>query len=549
MLPVPGRRTLLLELDLTQPLVDSEPGDPLAWLRERRQHHFLPTLRALYEAGSDPHVAGLVAKIGPGLPWATMQELRLGVQAFRTSGKPAVAWAETFGEGAGETAAYVLASAFDQIWLQPGGSLGLLGVGIETTFLRGALDKLGVLPEFEQRGEYKNAPDQLLRTEYSQAHREALDRLAESIASQAVEQVAAGRKLAEAQVRDLLDAGPHVATEAKALGLVDRLGFRDQVLAAVRAQVGEEGELLFADRWAPRRRLRMPRRGRVGLVTVRGTIVSGRSRAGLLGRQVGSDLVAAQLRAALDDDHIKAVVLRVDSPGGSAVASEVIWREVCRVREAGKPVVVSMGNVAASGGYFIACPADVILALPATLTGSIGVYGGKLVVRDLLERAGVTTGSVQRGERALMFSGRRRFTDAERARFAATIDAVYDDFVGKVAAGRGLAVAAAEELARGRVWTGHDALAVGLVDQFGGLREAVGVARVRAGLGEDAPLVPALHLSPLARLGRPRSSDDPRAWAMTSWPVLSGAAGLTELAAALGLPVDAALRMPDLRIR
>ena len=225
------------------------------------------------------------------------------------------------------------------------------------------------------------------------------------------------------------------------------------------------------------------------------------------------------------------------------MASDVIWREVVRLHESGKPVVVSMGDVAASGGYYIACPADVIVALPGTLTGSIGVFAGKLVVNGLLERAGLTRGTVQQGARALMYSFRQGFSEDERARFAVTIDAIYDDFVAKVAAGRKRPVAEIEAVARGRVWTGRDALEAGLVDELGGLRDAVRIARERAKLPEDAPVLSAIRIPPLARLSRPKNSEDPRTWVRTAWP------GLSDVAAALGLPSDAALRMPNITVR
>jgi protease-4 len=542
---LPGRRTpLLLELDLTELPVDPDPDDQLARLRNRGRRQLRPTLRALHDAAGDSRVVGLVAKVGGTLPWAAMQELRLGVQEFAASGKPTVAWAESFGEVA-DTAAYVLATAFDTIWLQPGGSIGLLGVSAETTFLGGAFEKLGVQAQFEQRHEYKNAVDTLTRTSFTEPHREALDTLTGSLYAEAVDRIAEGRTLAAERVRELVDTGPRTAVEARAAGLVDELGYRDQVYDAVRARVGAKTELLFADRWTPHRRpqLPLPKRGRVALVQARGTIVGGRTRRGLTGRQLGSDSVTAELRAALADEHVRAVVLRVDSPGGSAVASEAIWREVCRVRESGRPVVVSMGALAASGGYYIACPADVIVALPGTLTGSIGVFGGKLVLRDALDRVGLTTGAVQQGAHALMFSSRRGFAEDERERLAATVDAIYDDFVGKVAAGRDRPVTDIEAVARGRVWSGRDAVEIGLVDELGGLRDAVRIARERAGLPADAPVTPALKVPPLARLGKPRNSEDPRAAGTAAWP------GLAELAAALDLPAGLELRMPALRLR
>ncbi|HEX3199272.1 MAG TPA: signal peptide peptidase SppA [Propionibacteriaceae bacterium] len=543
----PGRRPqTLLELDLTEPLVAPELDDPFARLRARGRRLLRPTLRALHEAAEDRHVVGLIAKVGGMWPWATMQELRRGVQAFAASGKPTLAWAESFGEiGARDLAAYVLATSFGELWLQPGGGVGLLGVGIETPFVRGTLDRLGIEPQFEQRYEYKNAANVLVHKEFTSAHREALERLAESVFSDAVETIADARGLTHDQVRELIDTGPRTAPEAQAAGLVDRLGYRDQAYEAMRARTGSEAELLFADRWRPRRKIAPPphRRDHVALVEVRGGISSGRTRRSPMGRQAGSDTVSAQLRAAYDNDRARAVVLRVESPGGSALASEVIWREVWRLQESGKPVVVSMGDVAASGGYYIASPAEVIVALPATLTGSIGAVGGKLVVDGLLERLGVTTGSVQRGARALMYSPRRGFSEDERARFAATMDAIYDDFVGKVAAGRKRPVAEIEAVARGRVWTGRDALEAGLVDELGALRDAVRIARQRADLPEDAPVLGAIHIPPLARLSRPKNSEDPRTWIGTAWP------GLRDVAAALGLSADATLRMPDISLR
>jgi protease-4 len=475
-----------------------------------------------------------------------MQELRLGVQAFAASGKPTLAWAESFGEGsARDMAAYVLATAFGELWLQPGGGVGLLGVGIETTFVRGTLDRLGIEPQVEQRHEYKNAADLVLRSEYTPAHREALERLAESVFNEAVQTIADARGLDHDRVRELINTGPRTAAEARDVGLVDRLGYRDQVYDELRARTDGKPELLFADRWRPRRKLAPPphRRGHVAVVDVRGAIVTGRSRRSPMGRQAGSDTVSAQLRAAHDNDRAQAVVLRVESGGGSAVASEVIWREVFRLRDSGKAVVASMGNVAASGGYYIACPADVIVALPATLTGSIGVFGYKLVVDALLERVGLSKDTVQQGTRALMYSARKGFSEDERARFATIIDAIYDDFVAKVAAARKRPVAEIEAVARGRVWTGRDALEAGLVDELGGLRDAVRIARERANLPENAPVLGAIRIPPLARLSRPKNSEDPRTWAGAAWP------GLRDVAAALGLPADAALRMPHITLQ
>lgn len=542
---LPGQRPrLLLEVDLAAPPVEVDTADPLARLLARGRHQLRPVLRALHDAAADRAVVGLIARVGGPLPWAVMQELRLGVRAFAASGKPTLAWAESFGEGSGDMTAYVLATGFDEVWLQPGGGLGLLGVAVETTFVRGALDRLGIEPQLEQRYEFKNAADRFMRTGLTEAHRAALDRLAGSIFTNGAALIAEGRAMDVDRVRELADTGPRTAAQAQAAGLVDAVGYRDQAYAAMRTRVGTDVELLFADRWHPRRRPHAPARraDHVALVEVRGTIVSGRTR-GPTGRVVGSDSVGAALRAATTDERVRAVVLHVDSPGGSAVASDTIWREVCRVRDAGKPVVVSMGAAAASGGYYVACPADVIVALPSTLTGSIGVFGGKMVVRELFDHLGLTTGTVSRGARSLMYSARRGFNDDERERLAAMLDAIYDDFVVKVAQGRGRSVPEIEDIARGRVWTGSDGLGVGLVDQLGGLREAVRIARSRAGLPADAPVLQPLHVAPLARLGRAKNTEDPRAVLSTNLP------GVADLAVALGLTTASALRMPDITVR
>ncbi|SDJ04403.1 protease-4 [Frankineae bacterium MT45] len=543
------RSPVILELDLTSPPASPEPGDRLAGLLLRGRPQLSPTLRALHEAGEDRRVGGLIVKVGGHLPWALAHELRQGIRRFVAGGKPALAWAESFADGA-DMAAYLLAAACGEVWLQPGGGLGLLGVGIETTFVRGVLDRLGIEPQLEQRYEFKNAADRIMRTGYTDEHRLALDRLAESIFDSALEAIAADRSTPVAELRQLIDSGPRTATEAREAGLVDRLGYRDEAYAAIRAQVGADSELLFADRWRPRHRppsLPGRRRGHVALVEVRGGIASGRSRRSPLGSQTGSDSIAMALRSAARDEQAKAVVLRVDSPGGSAVASEVIWRAVCLLRDAGKPVIVSMGEAAASGGYYIACPADVIVAQPATLTGSIGVFGGKFVTRELRERIGFTSDSVQHGDRSLMFSSRRRFSEAELERLAAMIDAIYDDFVAKVAAGRSRPASEIEGLARGRVWTGADALGVGLVDELGGLRDAVRIARERGGLPDRAPVRHPVHVPALERLGRPKNSEDPRAQLGSRLPSLGGVT--RDLAAGLGLPMEIALRMPEISLR
>jgi protease-4 len=547
-MPPLRRPDVLLELDLTSAPIEVEPDDLLAKVRSRHRPRLRAVLRALHEAGDDRHVRGVVVKVGGAtLDWATMQELRAGLLAFRKSGKPTIAWAETFGEGGNGSADYVLATAASETWLQPTGELGLMGVAAETTFLRGALDKLGIEPQLDKRYESKNAADRVMRTEFTPEHREAVDRVVESTWEVAVEAVAAARALDPATVRTLAQRAPLSADEAKEAGMIDRLGYRDEVYSDVRERLGEHVQLLFADHWSPPRKptqLVKRHRESVALVEAHGEIVMGRSRNTPRGPLVGSSTVGAALRAARENDHMRAVLFRIDSPGGSAVASDTIWREVELTRKAGKPVVVSMAALAGSGGYYIACSADVIVAQPSTITGSIGVLGGKAVVTGLLDKIGLSTGAVEHGGSARMFSLRRGFSDDERVRLGAMLDRIYRDFVQKVADGRRMSYDDVHAIARGRIWSGADAAGNGLVDSLGGIRDAADIARQSAGLRADAPLRPAVHVSPMDRLRRPRSSDDPRAAAAASaW------GDLAALAAALGLPGGGPLRMPAIILR
>jgi protease-4 len=557
---LPGRAPklpLLLELDLTQPLIEAEPDDPIAKLRARHRPRLRAVLKTLYDVGADPRVKGLVAKIGnPAMPLAQAQEIRDAVRAFTDSGKPALAWAETFGENAPASVAYYLASGFGEVWLQPSGEVNLIGVTIEARFLRGLLDKLGVVPEMGQRHEYKNAADRILRTEMTDAHREAYDRLVASAWEQIVAGVAESRGLSPDVVQSLADRAPLSAQDAAGAGLVDHVGYRDEVYAAARRAAASDGNvaLLFADKWSKPetpigkivRQAKERKTPVVALVEGHGGIVTGRTRRSAQGPLVGSDTVAAHLRAAVRDDNVKAILFRVDSPGGSYVASDTVWREVVCAREAGKPVVVSMGAVAGSGGYFVACPADVIVAQPGTLTGSIGVFGGKAVTLGLTAKVGLSYDSVQRGEHARMYSTHSSFSDTERERLDAFLDAVYDDFTTKVAQGRGMTKDAVHEVARGRVWTGADARDNGLVDELGGLRDALRIARKRGGLSDDAPLRPAVSVPPIARLKPARSSDDPRAAAAVSLAT-SGWGDLAGIATALGFSSLGPLVMDGVR--
>jgi protease-4 len=525
---------LILELDLTDGLADGPPADPVSALLTMRRPRLPDILEGLRRAKADPRVRALIVKVGGNpIGLARIQELRGAVADFRESGKVAVAWTESFGEFVRGNVPYYLATAFDRIYLQPTGTLGLTGIAVEQVFLRDALAKVGVGYQSAKRQEYKSAADQLTETGFTGPAREAATRLAESVSEQLADAIAAGRGKTVAQARELLGRGPFLAGQALENGLVDGLAYRDEVYEQVRKEAGNDATLLYLQRYQRShtladlpRRLReaaQPSRQRfVALVYVQGLIKQGRSGRG----GVGSDTVAAALRAAAGDDKARAIVLRVNSPGGSATASDVIWREVVRARAAGKPVVVSMGDVAASGGYFISAPADAIVAQPGTLTGSIGVILGKPVLRDLFGRSGVNVDTVAENPNGLMFSLSRPFSEPEWSRIDEWLDSIYDDFMEKVATGRRLPPSRVAELARGRVWSGADAVANGLADETGGLRDAIDLARRRSGLPSDSPVHVYPRLGPLEQLRPAESSEARPAAASAADPVgaVTGAA-------------------------
>jgi protease-4 len=527
-LPIPGvarrrigagaPRGLMLELDLTEPPLTAPPGDPLAAILARRRTTLRDVLDGLARGAADPKVVGMVAKLGAPMPLATAQEVRDAVLAFRRSGKPTLAWAETFGEFVPGTLPYYLATAFDSIWLGPSGDVVLAGVRVDALFLRRALDTVGVEAQIGRRHEYKNASNALIETGFTDAHRQATAGLVASVADQLADGIASRPGIDQPRARELLGAGAVSGLDAVDAGLVDRLGYRDQVLDEVRRRVGGEFELRYVSRYRrPRteevRRVTDKATGggdpAVALVHAHGVVRLGRNRRSPLSvTSFGSDTVSAALRAAARHKRVRAVVLRVDSPGGSYVASDVVWREVARVRQAGTPVIVSMGDLAASGGYFVSMGADVIVAQPGTLTGSIGVLGGKLVQADLVERLRVDHDAVDSGGHAGMFSPYARYTGPEWELVDRWLDRVYDDFTAKAAQGRGLTREQVHEVARGRVWTGAQARERGLVDELGGLHHALALARDRVGLPEDAPVLDVPETSPIERLRPARSSDD-----------------------------------------
>ncbi|MEJ6537913.1 signal peptide peptidase SppA [Mycolicibacterium sp.] len=516
----------ILEFDIQSLPPETTGFDPMAFIAGGGRPLLLrQAIAAIHRAAEDPRITGLIARVQlSAAPPGAVQELREALAAFAAV-KPSLAWAETYPG----TLSYYLASAFGEVWMQPSGTVGLIGFASNALFLRDALEKAGIQAQFVARGEYKSMANTFTEDHYTDAHREADSRLIESLHSQVWQGIAESRRLSTAVLDELADRAPLLRDDALAAGLIDRIGFRDEAYR----RIGEltdaatnpddpDGDdappRLFLSRYAQTRENRPSLRKKnpaLALVTVSGPIVSGRGGPGLspFGRSsAGGDTIAAALREAGADDDVKAVVLRIDSPGGSVNASETIWREVARIRSAGKPVVASMGAVAASGGYYIAMAADAIVANPATITGSIGVVTGKLVARELKDRLGVGSDVVRTNANADAWSANSPFTDTQYDMVRAEADLFYDDFVRRVAEAREMSVADVELAARGRVWTGADALERRLVDELGGLRTAVRRAKALAGLDVDAQVrLVGYPGSSVLDFLRPRASSQPAA--------------------------------------
>jgi len=515
----------ILELDLQSLPAETAGFDPMAFIAGGGRPLLLrDAVAAIYRAAEDRRVSGLIARVQfSAAPPGAVQELREAIAAFAAV-KPTVAWAETYPG----TLSYYLASVFGEVWMQPSGTVGLIGFATNALFLRDALDKAGIEAQFTARGEYKSAANMFTQDRYTDAHREADSRLIDSLHSQVWQGIAESRGLDVAVLDTLADRAPLLRDDAVGASLIDRIGFRDEAYRRIGELTDPDADSdpddapprLFLSRYAQTRERGPSLPGRkkdpaVAVITVAGPIVGGRGGPGLspFGRSsAGGDTIAAALRQATADDDVKAVVLRVDSPGGSVTASETIWREVGRVRAAGKPVVASMGSVAASGGYYVAMAAEVVLANPATITGSIGVITGKLIARELKDRLGVGSESLRTNANADAWSVNSPFTAEQHEMVEAEADLFYDDFVRRVAEARKMSIEDVGIVARGRVWTGADAIERGLVDELGGLRTAVRRAKVLAGLDIDATI----HLiaypgSSVLDFLRPKASSQPAA--------------------------------------
>ena len=470
-------------------------------LAEHRQNALLtpfgpggPTVRSvtdsLRKAKVDDRISGVILKpqIGPRLLWGKLQEIRDAVADYRESGKPIAAFLEY-----GGAEDYYLASAADKVYLMPGSPLEVVGRAQYEMFFRNALDKVGTYPDVLAAGDYKTAANQYTETTMTPAHREMAESLNRDLYEQMVEGIAESRGLTGDEVRRLVDEGPFLPEDALAAGLVDGLAYADEVKDRQPFDAADGREISDSDyRQVGLRSVGLNQGERIALIYAVGAINSGSSSFDVLnGEVLGSDTLTSAIRSAREDDSVRAIVLRIDSPGGSAIASDVIWREVGLARESGKPIVASMSDLGASGGYYIAMGADAIVAQPATLTGSIGVVFGKFTTGGTYEKLGVGIEPVSEGRFAEIYSPVTRFSEAERAKVQEHVDAIYEQFVTKAAEGRQTTRDRLHEVAQGRVWTGRQALEHGLIDEVGGLGRAIALAKEKAGIdpGDEVELV------------------------------------------------------------
>jgi protease-4 len=461
------------------------------------------TLTRLEKAAKDDDLDAVVLHInGPSIGWAKLNELRTGILKMRQKGRKVYAWLES-----ADTKDYLLATACDEIILPESGMVMMPGLRAEVSFYKNLFDMLAIQPQMLRVGEFKSAAEPYSRSEMSPAFREEMEAILDDYYRQIIEMVAKSRKLTADQVKAAIDVGLHTAADAKKLGLIDRIGYEDSIVELVKGD-NKDAEVKFAKGYAKKKldtdfsgitgmakmmnlmmgvepAQRKSTAPKIAIINAVGPIMTGNSQADFFGDEtMGSNTMIKAIRQARDDSTVKAIVLRIDSPGGSALASDLMWHEL-ETLEGKKPFIVSMGDVAASGGYYIAMGADRIFAEPGTLTGSIGVVGGKLAFEKFFEKIGITTSVVQRGKNSGVLSPTTPFSDAEREAMQKMLNDIYGQFTKKAAAGRKMDYEKLEKMARGRVYTGAQALDLGLVDELGTLADAIAFAKKAAGLDPE----------------------------------------------------------------
>ncbi len=481
------RDNSVLALRVAGPLPDFVPEDPLRKLFGGPDQSLTNLLMQFKKAKADSRIKAIILDIDfSGAGWGKAEEIRDAIADFRSSGKQVYGYLEY-----GANKEYYIAAACDRIYVAPPGELFINGLAADVMFFRGTLDKVGIYPDIYQIGKYKSAGDMFTRKDMSEAHREYINSLLTDLFDRYVDSIAKARGKSSEDVRGLIDNSPYSAAKAQEVGLIDSVGYRDQLEKELKDKLGykDEDKLRVVRgeyRDVTPESLGLNEGERIAVIYATGDIGSGKSENSPSGDQsIGSDTISKALNDARDDKTIKAIVLRVDSPGGASLASDIIWHAVDSANQK-KPVVVSMADVAASGGYYISASARKIVAEPSTITGSIGVVAGKPVVRELYDWMGITNEYVLRGKNAGMFRATEKFTPEERAKFEEWINTTYyNDFLPKVAKGRNKDAAYIDSVGQGRVWTGAQGKERGLVDEFGGLDQAIEVAKQLANIPAD----------------------------------------------------------------
>jgi protease-4 len=524
--PLPD--SFVLSLSIANEILEASPSDPITtFWPSQAELGLVDLVDAIDQAAGDDRITGMIADLSGAAPgFAQTQELRAAVFRFRATGKTAVVFADSFESGTG---GYYFASAFDQIWMQPSGLLGLTGLSMELPLARGLMDRIGLLPEFETRYEYKGAMSFLTDSEFAPALRENYTRIAESLYAQMISGIASARRMSGNNVSDIIDGGPLLANEAASNGLIDGLGYAREAELLV---TGGTLETVGAAQYLASAGHPHEDGVRIALLHLDGQIDRGDDGPLQSQRFAGSVNFDRAVDEILEDEDVRAVILRISSPGGSFVASDTMRRAVLRLREADLPVIASFGDIAASGGYYAALPATHVLAHPGTLTGSIGAVGGKISGAGLLDDLEVAIGRVEIGDNAGIYSVTRPFTPSQSRRMKRILDSIYDDFTTKVGAARNLNRDEVDALARGRVWTGEDARRVGLVDGLGGYSEALQLARQAIGVAPDAPV---------ERVRFPRDDYDTDALlgALAAGDILTALASVGEIARVTSLLLEA----------
>jgi len=541
----------ILEVNLERPMVEYVPNAPFVQVMMKDRLVLRDVVDALDRAGDDSRVAGLVARVGSEqMGMAEVQEIREAVLRFRAKKKFAVAFAETFGEVGPGNKSYYLATAFDHIYLQPSGDIGLTGLMLESPFISGTLQKLGLPFHGDHRYEYKSALNTFTEKKYTPAEREENAAILNSWFTQMQEGICNARGIPKDQWQSLVDHGPYLGKEGLDAKLVDGLAYRDEVYDQAKKKAGEGAQFLYLTRYLEGAGRPHQSGKTVALIYGVGSVLRGKSNFDALtgGGSMGSDTVTAAFRAAVADKDVKAILFRVDSPGGSYVASDAIWREVAQARKAGKPVIVSMGDLAGSGGYFVAMDADKIVAQPGTITASIGVLGGKFLSSGFWKKIGLSWDQVHDGANASIWTSTMDYTPQEWARFEAWLDRVYADFTTKVADGRHLPKDKVLQIAKGRIWSGADAKNLGLVDELGGFEEAISLVKKSIGVSpsQDVKIVvfprgKSLLQSLLA--GSPNNSEQEGAATQTRVGILDTVQPFLKQLQALGVGENEVLRL------